>query len=67
VFNSEIPLGQPEDDIQAVDFAKHLTGYDEYLDVRMTNSSMDFETFYDFAFLYGRANRPEFPYMYGAY
>jgi hypothetical protein len=33
----------------------------------MTNSSMSFDDFYDFSFLYGRAHRPKMPYMYAAY
>lgn len=33
----------------------------------MTNKSMHFDEFYDYSYMYGRAHRPEMPYVYGAY
>jgi len=48
LFNSGIALGQPGDTVSASDFAKGLTGADKHFDIRMTNSSMVFDDFYDF-------------------
>lgn len=67
LFNSEVTLGQPSDKIKAIDFANNLPDAKKHFDIRMTNSTMNFEDFYDYTFLYGRAHRGEMPYMYGAY
>lgn len=48
LFNSGIALGHNEDTVKAIDFAKGLTGADKHFDIRMTNSSMVFDDFYDF-------------------
>jgi hypothetical protein len=67
LFNSNIVLSTPGDKVNANDFAKGLPDTEKHFDIRMTNSSMSFDDFYDYSFLYGRSHRPKMPYMYAAY